>query len=679
MVEHHAQGGGMRDLLFEPININRLVIKNRFNMPAMHLNMCRDYEVTEQFVDFYIERARGGVGMITVGYATVDELSGGRLHLGAHKDEFIPGLRELAAAISKNNARSFVQINHPGRYMRSSQIGGRKPIAPSAVASRLTRETPRAISVEEIAQITDRFAQAARRVKTAGFDGVEVLAGTGYLISEFLSPLTNQRTDDYGGSLQNRMRFGLEVLSAVRKAVGDDYPVVFRMNGNDFMPGGNNRLELKAFAKALATASVDAINVNVGWHEARVPQITTAVPRGAFAYLAGGIKASVDIPVMYGHRVHNAATARRLIAEGMCDMVSMGRPLIADPRLPEKAQAGRDGTIVHCVACAQGCFDHLFKKMPVECLCNPKAGHEKECHLTETGDPKRVMVVGGGAAGMSAALSVAECGHAVTLYEKGDRLGGQLHLAGSPPGREEFRELADDLAGQMTVAGIPVNCRRHVDEAFIEAEAPDAVILATGATPLSPPIPGADLPHVVQAWDVLSGKVLTGKRVVIIGGGAVGVETALYLAEKGTLSGDALKFLLVNQAEDPKTLFELATRGTKEVLVIEMIDAIGKDIGQTTRWTMMQDMARMGVALQKNTKALEITTDGVRAERNGEEAEIACDTVVLAAGSIPHNPLQAVLEKKGISCRVVGDANQIGLAFDAVHQGFAAGKWVGQF
>jgi len=669
----------MRDPLFEPVKINRLEIKNRLNMPAMHLNMCRDFKVTEELVNFYIERARGGVGMITVGYATVDELSGGRLHLGAHKDEFIPGLYELAAAIRENNTRSFVQINHPGRYMRSSQIGGRQPIAPSAVASRLTRETPRAISVEEIGQITNRFAQAAGRVKTAGFDGVEVLAGTGYLISEFLSPLTNQRTDDYGGSLENRMRFGLEVLLAVRKAVGNDYPVVFRVNGNDFMPGGNNRLELKAFARALANAGVDAINVNVGWHEARVPQITTAVPRGAFAYLARGIKAMVDIPVMYGHRVHNAATARRLIADSMCDMVSMGRPLIADPRLPGKAQAGRDGTIVHCVACAQGCFDHLFKHQPVECLCNPKAGHEKECRISETVDPKRVLVVGGGAAGMSAALSAAECGHTVTLYEKGDSLGGQLHLAGSPPGREEFRELAGDLAGQVAVAGIPVKYHQHVDEALIKAEAPDAVILTTGATPLSPSIPGADLPHVVQAWDVLSGKVHTGKRVVIIGGGAVGVETALFLAEKGTLSGDALKFLLVNQAEDPTVLFELATKGTKQVVLIEMIDAIGKDIGLTTRWTMMQDMARMGVTLQKGTKALEITTDGVRVERDGKESEISCDTVVLAAGSKPCNPLQAVLEQKGIPCRVVGDANKIGLAFDAIHQGFAAGKNVGQF
>ena len=668
----------MRDPLFEPITINRLEIKNRLNMPAMHLNMCRDFKVTEELIDFYIERARGGVGMITVGYATVDELSGGGLHLGAHKDEFIPGLRELAAAIRENSARSFVQINHPGRYTHSRDIGGRQPVAPSAVASRLTRETPRALSVEEIDQITNRFAQAAGRIKTAGFDGVEVLAGTGYLISGFLSPLTNQRTDDYGGCLENRMRFGLEVLAAVRKAVGNDYPVVFRMNGNDFMPGGNNRLELKAFARTLAQGGVDAINVNVGWHEARVPQITTAVPRGVFAYLARGIKELLDIPVMYGHRVHNAATARRLIADGMCDMVSMGRPLIADPRLPEKSQAGRESAVVHCVACAQGCFDHIRKHQSVECLCNPKAGHEKECYITETGDPKRVMVVGGGAAGMSAALSAAECGHTVTLYEKSNRLGGQLHLAGAPPGREEFRELADDLAGQVALAHIPVKYHQHMDEALIEAEAPDAVILATGAIPLSPPIPGADLPHVVQAWDVLSGKVHTGKRVVIIGGGAVGVETALFLAEKGTLSGDDLKFLLVNQAEDPSVLFELATKGTKEVVVIEMIDAIGKDIGRTTRWTMMQDMARMGVTLQKSTKALEITTDGVSVERDGKEAKIACNTVVLAAGSEPCNPLQATAEQKGIPCRVVGDADKIGLAFDAVHQGFAAGKDVGQ-
>jgi len=287
-----------------------------------------------------------------------------------------------------------------------------------------------------------------------------------------------------------------------------------------------------------------------------------------------------------------------------------------------------------------------------------------------------VMVIGGGAAGINAALSAAECGHAVTLYEKENRLGGQLHLAGAPPGREEFKGMAEDLARQIDAADIRVVFNQPVDEALIDKESPDAVILATGGTYITPPIPGVELPHVVQAWDVLTDKATAGQKVIVIGGGAVGVETAQCLAEKGTLSGDALKFLLVNQAEDPASLLELATRGTKEVILIEIIDKIGKDIGRTTRWAMMQDLSRGGVVVQKGTKALEVTPTGVKVERDGEVTELACDTVVLAAGSRSNNPLQEALEKKGIPCQVIGDAKKVGLAFDAVHSGFIAGRGI---
>ena len=665
----------MRDFLFEPILINKLTIKNRINMPAMNLNYCDQYQVTDRLVDFYVERAKGGVGMLTTGCATVDEYSGGVHFMGAHDDKFVPGLRRLATALKKAGTAAFIQLNHLGRYAHSKHIGNKQPFAPSAVASRLTREMPHALTLEEIGQVIDNFAQAGRRVKEAGFDGLEVLCGTGYLISEFLSPLTNQRTDAYGGSLENRMKFGLEIIKAIRKEVGEDYPIVVRMNGNDFMPGGNPRQELQAFAKALVAASVDALNINVGWHEARVPQVVTAVPRGTYAFMARDIKALVDVPVMTGHRINDPNTARELIGNGMCDMVCMGRPLIADPYLPVKAKGSKGNEIVHCVACGQGCFDKVFMvENPVQCLCNPRVGREAETRVTLAKKPFRVMVVGGGAAGMSAALSAAECGHSVVLYESGDTLGGQLFLAGAPPGREEFVELANDLAKQVAVANIRVVLNQSVNEALIAKEAPDAVILATGAIPLTPPIPGIDQPHVVQSWDVLTNKVATGKRVVVIGGGAVGLETALFLAEKGTLSGDALKFLLVNRAEDPETLYRLASKGSKDIVLIEMIAAIGKDVGLTTRWTFMQDIERTGVTLQNNTKALEITPTGVRVEKDGKISEIPCDSVVLAAGAKSFNPLQEILQKKGISCQVVGDAGQIGLALNAIHDGFEAGR-----
>ncbi len=664
----------MKDPLFEPIKINQLELKNRICMPAMHMNMAVNFEITDQLIDFYAERARGGVAIITVGYATVDEYSGNITNIGAHKDEFIPGLKRLARVIQENGARAVVQINHAGRYNFSFFLDGKQAVAPSAVPSRMTRETPRELTIDEIRQVINSFAQAASRVKKAGYDAVEVLSGTGYLISEFLSPFTNKREDDYGGSFEKRMRFGLEVMQAIRKEVGDDFPIIVRMNGNDFMPGGNGRKDLQEYARRLVQVGVDALNINVGWHEAKVPQIVTSVPRGVFGYLAKGIKELVDVPVISGHRINDPHTAREMIGDGLCDMVAMGRPLIADPFLPEKAKAGHEKRIVHCIACAQGCFDNLFKLKPVECLCNPKAGREKKTTIKKTKAPKKVMVVGGGPAGMSAALSAWEKGHEVSLYEKGSLLGGQLYLASAPPGREEFAELAKDLEHQVALSAINIVLDQSVDEALIDHEKPDAVILATGALPMKPPIPGVDLSHVVQAWDVLKGKAVTGRRVVVVGGGAVGVETALFLAEKGTLSPQALKFLLINRAEDPEDLYKLATRGTKDIVVIEMIDKMGKDIGKTTRWGILQELSRKGIETKATTKALEITETCVKVEIDGKIEEIPADTVVLAAGAASYNPLQEFVDAKGIPCTAIGDASRVALAFDAVHQGFEAGR-----
>ncbi len=679
----------MTDTLFTPITINTLEIENRIYLPAMHLGMAKEFEVTDQIVNFYTQRAKGGPGMICVGYATVDELSGNTQNIGAHADRFIPGLTRLASAIKDNGSLAAVQINHAGRYNFSFFLDGKQPVAPSAIASRMTKETPRAMSVEEIKQTVTAFAAAAARVQSAGFDAVEVLSGTGYLISEFLSPLTNQRTDEYGGSPENRMRFGLEIVAAIREAVGKVFPLIVRMNGNDFMPGGNSREELIAYARALAKVGVDALCINVGWHEARVPQIVAQVPRGAFAYLARGIKEVVDIPVIASHRINDPKEARKVINEGYCDMVAMGRSLIADPMLPLKARQGKEDQIVHCIACAQGCFDNLFKLKHVECLCNPLAGYEPEEERSPVASGKKVLVVGGGAAGMTAALTAFRRGHLVTLYESCGRLGGQLHLAAAPPGRQEFAQFARDLEAQMNALKIPVVLNTVVDKGLIEAMAPDVVLLATGATPLLPPIPGLELPHVVDAWDVLENKVNTGRRVAIIGGGAVGVETALFLAEKGTLSADTLKFLFVNKAETPETLFEMATKGSKEICVIEMMDRVGKDIGKSTKWGMMQDLGRFGVTTITSGRVTKIIETGIEyteipggetpeastgGATSGAARQIAVDTVVVAAGSKSHNPLEEIVKQMGLDVQVIGDAGKVGTAFDAVHAGYKAGK-----
>jgi 2,4-dienoyl-CoA reductase (NADPH2) len=667
----------MIDPLFQPITINLMEVKNRIFMPAMHMNMAGNYAVGDRLVDFYAERACGGAGMITVGYATIDERSGNPGNIGAHKDIYIPGLTRLATAIRDNGARSSVQLNHAGRYNHSMLMGGKQPVAPSSIASRLTRETPHELEIAEIEEIVTRFAQAAGRVKESGFDAVEILSGTGYLISEFLSPLTNKREDRYGGDFEGRIRFGLEVVEAVRATVGAEFPLLVRMNGNEFMKGGSNRKELQEYAVLLAAAGVDALCINVGWHEAQVPQIVTEVPRGVFGYLARGIKERVSIPVIASHRINDPELAREMIADGLCDMVAVGRALIADPYFPEKARSGHEGDIVHCVACGQGCFDNLFKMKAVECLCNPRAGYERSRALTRADIPLAVTVVGGGAAGMSAAISAAERGHRVTLHEAGDRLGGQLLLAGAPPGREEFLELAADLERQVELSGATVVFNSRIDEQFLKDSRPDALIIATGGTPITPPIPGADLSHVVQAWDILTGNVATGRRIVIIGGGAVGIETALLLAEKGTLSGEALKFLLVHGAESVEELYGLATKGSKEVTVIEMMGELGTNFGKSTRWGMMQDVERYGVTTRAMAKVMEITADCVRVECNGALEDIPTDTVVLAVGTRAHNLLQDLAAGSGIPFWTAGDAVQPAMVFDAIHHGFTAGREIG--
>lgn len=663
----------MTDPLFTPLTIGNLEVKNRIFMPAMHLNMARNYQVTDRLLDFYAARAQGGAGMITVGYASVDELSAYPAHIGAHRDQYLPGLASLAQVIQQGGARAAVQLNHAGRYNHSMALGGKKPVAPSPIASRLTGETPRELTTEEIEQIIAAFAAAAARVQTAGFDAVEILAGTGYLISEFLSPLTNRRDDQYGGALENRMRFGLEVVRAVRRQVGA-FPLVVRINGNDFMPGGIGRKELQQFAVQLVAAGADALCVNVGWHEATVPQIVTKVPRGVYGYLAQGIRNQVAVPVIASHRINDPLIARQMLAQGQCDAVAMGRALIADPELPRKTALGRETEIVHCVACGQGCFDNLFRMRPVECLCNPRAGHEAETAVVATATPRKVLVVGGGPAGMSAAIAAAELGHRVVLAERNGRLGGQLELAGAPPGREEFAQLAQDLARQVEILDIEVRLQTEVDADFVQQQQADVVLLATGGQSIQPTIPGAERPQVLQAWEVLAGQAKPGRRVVIIGGGAVGVETALALAAAGTLSAEALKFLLVHGAESCQDLLELATRGTHEVILIEMLQDLGGNFGKTTRWGMLQDLKRYGVQTRVATKVMEITATGLILEDGSGRQELTADSVVLAVGTQPHNPLQQKLQQQGIACQVIGDAGQVGMVIDAIHQGFKAGR-----
>ncbi len=669
-----ARGGIRTQIrkLFTPIPFGSLRLRNRIVMPAIHLSYTPEGFVTDRLVDFYVERAAGGVGLIIVGGCPIDEYAGGRFMIGLSEDKFLPGLRTLTDSVHEHGVPLAAQLYHAGRYSLSAQIG-RQPLAPSALKSSLTRETPREMTLEDVQRTIGSFAEAAGRAKEARFDAVEISASAGYLLSQFLSPIANARTDDYGGSFENRIRFALEVVEAVRHEVGSDYPIIVRIAGNDFMEGGNTNQEARLFARELEQAGVDAINVTGGWHETKVPQITMAVPRGAFTYLAQGVKRVVDIPVVSSNRYSDPLLADRVVRQGLADLIAMGRPLIADPDLPRKAEEGRLDEIVHCVACNQGCFDHVFALQPVACLMNPRAGREGKYEVKQVTNRKRVVVVGGGPAGMEAAITAATRGHNVTLLEKDKRLGGQLNLAAISPGREELGTGVLSLCSQLTKARVEIKMSCQATTEAILAEGPDAVVIATGAEPTVPDIPGADGENVVQAWDVLADQVDVGQTVVVLGGGAVGCLAALHLAQMGTLDAPTLRFLVENRAETWDTLEELASTAAKRITLVEMMPKLGKDIGLSTRWTVLQNLRRRGVEMVANATAKRISPEGVLTVVDSEERLIEGDTVVLAVGVLSDNTLHGALRHHIGELYLIGDAKSPRKAYDAIQEGFEAG------
>jgi 2,4-dienoyl-CoA reductase (NADPH2) len=659
--------------LFSPIKINNVELKNRVVLTAMHLFYTPEGRVTDRLTDFYTVRARGGVGLIIVGGCRIDAYGGAGSMLRIDDDRFIPGLRTLVDAVKAEGSQIAAQLYQAGRYAHSSMIDGRKPISASAIRSKLTGESPRALELDEIPALQGKFAEAALRAKDSGFDAVEILGSAGYLISQFLSPLTNKREDRYGGSFENRMRFGLEVTERVREAVGSDYPIIMRLAGNEFMKGGNTNEEAKAFASELEKVGVDLFNVTGGWHETRVPQLTMFVPRKGFVYLAQGIKSAVSVPVLSSNRINDPYLAEEIIRNGQADLVTIARGLMADPDFLTKAREGKSDQIYHCVGCNQGCFDAVFMNRPVTCLVNPRAGKEAETEIIPTTQRKKVLVIGGGPAGMKAACTAAERGHQVTLAERANELGGQLLLNRNIPGRREMVTAAADLASNLRALSVDILLGKEVDKGLVKEMEPDVAILATGASPLFPKIPGIESQRVVTAWDVLSGKAHVDERVVIVGGNAVGLETALYIADQGTLPPEVLHFLAANRAESWETLERLINRGNKHVTVVEMMKRPGQDIGSSTRWTVMMELRRLGVTILTGTKAVGLKAEGVEIEKGQNRDLLPADSVVVAVGAEPENSLVDEIGELVPQIFTSGDAKTPRNALEAIKEGFLTG------
>jgi len=659
--------------LFSPITIQHMALKNRIVMTAMHLGYTPKGEVTDQLVNFYTQRARGGVGLTIVGGCPIDETGGMVGMIGLYDDRFIPGLKRLTHAVKDNGGKIAAQLYQAGRYTHSAMIGGQKPISASAVRSRLTGETPRALELDEIPGVQEKFAEGAVRARDAGFDAVEILGSAGYLISQFLSPITNLREDEYGGSLENRMRFGVETILKVREALGPDYPILLRIAGNDFMEGSNTNREAKKFAAAAETAGVDLFNVTGGWHETRIPQLTMGVPRKAYVYLARGIRSAVSAPVISSNRINDPTTAEEVLRSGGADLVTMARGLLADPELPNKARTGKSRLIYHCVACNQGCFDSIFQGRPATCMVNPRAGREAELQVKPALKSRKIVVVGGGPAGLTVACTAKDRGHDVVLMEKSERLGGQILLNHLIPGRGELETAAIDLIHNIQEKGVEMVLGKTATPDNIGRMAPDVVVVAAGARPATPKIEGIDGDNVIQAWDLLEKNRETGQKVVVLGGNAVGLETALFLANQGTLSPEVLHFLMVNRAETFETLSQLLDQGSKQVTVVEMTKKAGADVGLTTKWTLMGELKRLGVRILTQTEAVGITPEGLQVKDAEGVRFMAADTIVVAAGSRAENGLVESLSDRVPEIHVIGDAKKPRNVLVAIREGFQLG------
>ncbi len=625
--------------LFEPITIKSMTIPNRMIMPALTVNVAMG-EVNEAAVAYYERRARGGVGLLTVGISGV--VPGLVQGMDMASDDRIEGHKKVVEAIQKHGAKTNIQLWHPGRY-ELTFLTKRQSVSASDVAPPIfSREQPRPLEVEEIHEIVQAFADAAARAREAGYDSVEFIASAGYLISQFMSPVTNKREDEYGGSLENRARFGREIMEAARKKLGDDFPIWIRMVGDELIPGGNRIEDMKEFAAIWEEAGADAFNVTAGWHEARVPMLTMNVERGAYVWMAEEIKSALKkAPVAASNRINEPELAERVLKEGRADMVSLARALVCDPDFPNKAKEGKPHLIRRCIAC-MNCLDSLFTGARVYCSLNPEACREADVgEIRPASEKKKVVVVGGGPAGCEAARTAKLRGHEVVLFEKEDKLGGQLNLAAGTPDFSEFALAPEYYRAILDELGVDVRLGAEASVDLIKSENPDAVIYAAGAEPACPEFPGIDSEHVTDAWEVMRGKPVKGEKAVVIGGGGTGCDVAMHLAHTG-----------------------------KDVTQVEMLPKMGHNIGPGSKWVVLQTLKNLGVKFINNFKVLRIEKDAVVGEVDGKEESVPADAVVKAVGSAPRRKLYDKLKETDLYLIGVGDALEPRKIVSAVHDGY---------
>ena len=644
-------------------------------MPAMHLHLCSEGFVTKKLINFYVERSKGGAGLIIVGGCYIDEYAKGfPTMIGLDDDKFIPKLLEFTDALHKANEETKVcaQLYHSGRYALEIIIG-KQPISSSPVAPRIFgRRIPREMTLDDIKQEQEAFKEAAMRAKKSGFDAVEICGNAGYLMGQFLSPLVNKRTDKYGGDFENRIRFPVETIELINSHT-DDFVLGYRMSGDDFMPGGLTYKDKPTIAKRFEEAGLDFINVTGGWHETKIPQLPANVPEGTYVYLAENIRNNVSIPVFASNRINDPILAEQILQADKSDAICMGRALIADPYLPVKAQNGELRDIMSCVACNQGCFDKIFLMKTITCLRNARAGREGKTELRPIKQKKKVMVVGSGPGGLEAARVARLRGYEVHIFESDNKIGGLINTVWVPPGRNEFKRIIDDYNYWIQKLGIILHLESEVTIEVIQQFNPDFIVIATGTLPLKIPIPGIDRKHVYWANDVFTGDAPIGKNNVIIGGGATGIELAIYLAKFGSLSSESFEFLTFYNALEPDIALKMLHKGNKEVTVLEKLPKAGLSIGKTTKWVLLDKCDKLGVKILTGVNITEIGEDYVSfTDALGNDQMLNnVDAVYYATGIKPNIDLyNKIKQLNKFSVEKIGDARKPATIMEAIERGY---------